>query len=89
MIDKFAPGCWVADQPAVLVTLGVIPASDSNSDLDAILLQRSHLQVELCKYEVGFFNAVNFLLVWQLQFNVLRQIDYIITFSIRKLKLEK
>jgi len=48
MVDKLPSGRGVVDQPAVLVALRVVPATDGDSDLDAVLLQRRHLQVELC-----------------------------------------
>jgi len=33
MADELAPGLWAGDQPRVFVTLGVVPAADSEKHL--------------------------------------------------------
>ena len=44
---ELSPGCWVVDQPAVLVALAVVPAADGHGHLDAVLFELGHLAVEV------------------------------------------
>ncbi len=49
MLDELGPGGGVVDQPAVLVTLGIVPPANGNGDLDALCLESSDLLIEFCK----------------------------------------
>ena len=47
MINELLSGRWIVDQPAVLVTLAVIPSSKSKGYLDAMLLKFGHFPVHV------------------------------------------
>ncbi len=49
MLDEFCPGTWTVDQTAVLVSLGIIPATNGQGYLDSLLFELGDLLIELCK----------------------------------------
>ena len=47
MINELLSSRWIVDQPAVLVTLAVIPTSQGKSDLDSMFLEFSNLPIHI------------------------------------------
>lgn len=47
IFDELLSGGRIVDQSRVLVALGVVPASDSNSDLDPARLVSSNLPIKI------------------------------------------
>ena len=56
MFNKFSSSSRIVDKTAVFVTLAIIPTTNSNRHLDAVLLEISHLLVKFLKKYRKFYS---------------------------------